>query len=300
MSLPPPDEPVLESAALAEEIAATVCTRTPVPCDWYHALYPYLRVLGLAATPERHAPFYDEVFRRLAGEGYARVAITGTADTCMLAHVLRAYHGAGVTPALTVVDRCATPLRLCAAYAERASIRLTTEVADMLAWRSARKFDVVTTHAFIGMFPPARQPDLLRRWLDALHPGGVLVSVARVDDQWSPSVPGFSATQAEAFRALVERRAVAAQGPRVPDRTTLDARVRRYTRTMRSFPFASEEALVRALEGAGFRIEQLDLVCFEGRAGAAESGPGAHRPGTFAHFVAAAPGVRRRGRETTG
>ena len=289
MSLPLLAEPLLESAVLAERLAPTLCTRTPVPCDWYHSLYPLLRVLGLAATPERHTPFYDEVFRRLAlDEAHQRVAITGTADTGMLAHVLRAYHAVGAGPVVTVVDRCATPLRICAAYAARASLEIETDVADMLTWRPRRRFDVITTHAFIGMFPHAKQPELLRSWSRALRPGGVLVSVARIDAEWTPQVPGFSVAQAEAFRELVEQRAVAEGLPVVPDRATLADRVRHYARYMRSFPFASEGDLVALLDGAGLHVDRLELVRFEGRAGARESGPGAHRPGTFAHFVASA------------
>ena len=185
MSLVLPPEPLLESARLAARLAPSTCTRTPASCAWYHALYPLLRVLGLAATPERHTDFYDEVFRRLAADGCRRVAITGTADTCMLAHVLRPFLAAAIRPAVTVVDRCATPLALCRTYAEGAGFALETEVADMLAWRPEEPFDVVTTHAFIGMFPHDKQPVLLRRWAEALRPGGVLVSVARVDAEWS-------------------------------------------------------------------------------------------------------------------
>lgn len=290
MSLVPPAEPLLESAVLAEELAPTTCTRVPVSCDWYHALYPWLRVLGLAATPERHAPFYEESFRRLARDGHARVAVTGTADTCMLAHVVRAYAEVGQVPVAAVVDRCATPLRLCASYARQCSIALETEVADMLTWQPEHQFDVVTTHAFIGMFPHEKQARLLRTWAGALRPGGKLVSVARVDPEWSADVPGFSTTQGEAFRTLVERRVAAVDPPGAPEAAALGARLRCYTEQMRSFPFASKDALVALLEGAGFAIDRLDLVRFEGRAGATESGPGAHRPGTFAHFVATAQG----------
>jgi len=287
-------EPVLEAAPIALRLAPRLCTRAPgssESCAWYHSLYPLLRVLDLAATPERQADFYLGVFRTLARDGgYGRVAITGTADQCLLAHLLWAFRQEGVEPRIDVIDRCATPLHLCQWYGDRVLAEVRTQVCDVLRWQPEERFDLVTTHAFIGMFPHARQRELVAVWRRALRPGGKLVTVARIDPAWSPDCPGFSASQAEAFGTLVQRRARERQAMLCEDAVALAARARAYAARMRSFPFASAGALAALLADGGFTLDRLDLVQLSGNAGAGQSGPGTHRPGTFAHFVAGARG----------
>jgi SAM-dependent methyltransferase len=288
------DEQLAPAAALASELAPVLCTPAGeggAGCAWYHALYPSLRVLGLAATPERHGAFYDEVIGSLArGGAHRRIAVTGAADAGMLAHVLRAYRREGAHPRIDVIDRCATPLRLCADYAARTAADVRTVVSDVLGWTPTERFDLITTHAFIGMFPHAQQPRLAARWRRALRSGGTLVSVARVDPAWTAACPGFSAPQAAAFRDLVAGRVRERGAPADGDERSWAARASAYARRMRSFPFASVEALVTLLADAGLAVDRLDLAHFEGHARADQSGPGTHRPGTFAHFVATAIG----------
>lgn len=277
------EEPVREAASIARRLAPDLCG----DCAWYHALYPQLRLLDLAGTPERQADFYLEAFRPLASAGdHLRVAITGTADTCMLAHLLWAYREEGADPRVTIVDRCATPLRLCERYAGRVSADVRTVTSDVLRWETEERFDLVTTHAFIGMLPHARQAELVARWQAVLRPGGRLVTVARIDPDWSPDCPGFSPGQVEAFAELVAGRARERQDVLGVDPAALAEAARDYAVRMRSFPFARSEDLVALLEDGGFALERLDLVRLSGNAAAGQSGPGTHRPGTFAHFVA--------------
>lgn len=272
-------EPLEASAAIALHEAASLCA--PTGCGWYHGLYPVLRLLDLAPTPERHTPFYDAAFRALAATGrHTRVAVTGSADTCMPAHVLRAWRAEGAEPEVTVVERCATPLRICAA------LGVHTTLCDVLHWVAEEPFDVVTAHSFLGMFPHARQADVIARWRAALRPGGVAVSVNRVEPGWSPAHKGFSEDQARGFADLVRER-VRARLPHA-DADALAQVAGTFGTRMRSYPFSSADALRTVLERGGFRVDRLDVVPFAGRADVTASGPGTHRPGIFAHFVATA------------
>jgi hypothetical protein len=287
-----PTEDLAGAARLALAAAPRCCHRGPHPaaCDWYHPFYPLLRLLGLAATPERHRDFYLQAFRDLAERGGpARVLLTGAADACMLAHLLEGCRAGGGEPAVTVLDRCATPLELNAAYGRAAGAEVASQVSDILDYRPETPFDLITTHAFIGMLPHARQGDLLARWRGLLCPGGRVVTVARVDPQWRADAAGFSPAQTEAFAALVASRAehpdLRALGI---DAAELRRRALAYAERMASHPFRSHEALEAAFAQAGFRFERLDYREAPARAGAHESGPGIHRPGTFAHLVAVA------------
>jgi SAM-dependent methyltransferase len=287
-----PAEDLAGAARLALAASPRHCHRGPHPaaCDWYHPFYPLLRLLGLAATPERHRDFYLEAFQNLAARGGSgRVLITGAADACMLAHLLEGSRAGGGEAEVTVLDRCGTPLELNAAYGRAATAAVATRVSDILDFQPEGAFDLLTTHAFIGMLPHGRQAELLTRWRGLLRPGGRAVTVARVDPDWREADAGFSPAQAEAFADLVASRA---EHPDLRglglDAEALRCRATAYAARMASHPFRSREALETAFAQAGFRFERLDCREAPARAGAHESGPGIHRPGTFAHLVAVA------------
>lgn len=287
-------EPLPEFARVAREVAPDLCARGEGMfgnCSWYHPLHPVLRQLELAATPEREAEFYRGALQPLARSGdFGRVAITGTADACMLAHLLWPYRHEGADPRVTVVERCATPLRICELYAERVAADVRIDNVDVLRWEPEERFDVVTTHGFIGMFLHAEQDALVAKWRQALRAGGKLVTVARIDTDWTLDRAGFSESQAAGFVGLVESRARESGAGLGVDPAVLAEEARVYAARMRSHPFATRDDLVDLLERGGFEVERLDVVELPGNAGAGQSGPGAHRPGTFAHFVATAAG----------
>src|SRR5439155_17448411 len=61
------DEPLVAAARLARMVAPVLCHRSPASdCSWYHGLWPYLRLFGLGASPDRHARFYRDALGQLA------------------------------------------------------------------------------------------------------------------------------------------------------------------------------------------------------------------------------------------
>jgi len=287
-----PAENLPQAARLAFQVSPRLCHRGPHPaaCGWYHTFYPLLRCLELAATPERHRDFYLKVFQDLAaGGGHGRALLTGAADACMLSHLLEGFRRGGQELETTVLDRCGTPLELNAAYGRAAGVEVRTAVHDVLDFQAERPFDLITTHAFIGLLPHALQGELLTRWRGLVRPQGKVVTVARVDPGWREERAGFSPEQAEAFADLV-----AAHGDRAEvrelglDEADLRTRAQTYAARMTSHPFRSKQALESAFREAGFRFERLDYREAPAHAGAHQSGPGINRPGTFAHLVAVA------------
>lgn len=293
------EEPLVESAWTARQVARELCEgggEGGESCAWYHGTYPALRLLGLAATPERHAAFYRETLGALAvGPDGGRVLVSGAADTALLALVLRARRegaeaAAGAAPLrLRVLDRCRTPLRLCRDYAERVGVPIETRQLDLLAPAAreppAEPFDLACTHSLLVLVPPAQRAELVAAWRALLRPGGRVVSTVRLDP--APGPPRASAEQAEAFAARVrDAAAAAAPGAADDDVEELVTLARRYAERLASWPVASEGALASLLQAGGFALERLQVADVGGRLPGASASAGTARSARYAEFVA--------------
>src|SRR5262245_1212203 len=149
-----PLDMLLESAPLARQMAPQLCRRDPATgesCAWIHGLWQYLRLFGLASTPDQHAKFFLRALETVTGaSGKPRVLVSGTADYAMLALVLKAYGKGTIRPDVTVVDQCETPLMLNRWYAERVAHAVTTHCCDILDYPERHSFDALCTHSFFG------------------------------------------------------------------------------------------------------------------------------------------------------
>jgi SAM-dependent methyltransferase len=291
------DEPLARSAGTARALARELCAGAGdggESCAWYHEAYPTLRLLGLAATPERHAPFYRGALGALAERaGSARVLVSGAADTAMLAQVLRARRERNPEAALRirVLDRCATPLRLCRDYAEEIGAPIETQRLDLLSpvagHPAAEPFDLACTHSLLVLVPPQNRDALVAAWRALLRPGGKLVSTARIDP--APGPPRAGAGQADAFAARAREAAVALATTGVegaPDPDAAATLARRYAERLASWPVTSERALADLLEAGGFAVEHLEVTEVGGRLAGASAGSGTARSARYAEFVA--------------
>lgn len=123
------NEPVWESAPIAQQLARTLCARdadTGESCASYHGFWQYLRPLNLVTTPAHHTEFFRRALPRIeAGCDPPRVLVSGAADYAMLVQVLIAFQARDVAPCVSVVDRCATPLALNEWYAARVGMPIT-------------------------------------------------------------------------------------------------------------------------------------------------------------------------------
>jgi SAM-dependent methyltransferase len=277
-----PGEDLVANARIALRVAPSLCVHG---CDWYHGLYPVLRLLGLAATPARHARFFHGAFAALRGA--ERLLVAGAADTAMASLAARALPGA----AITVLDRCPTPLALCREQAARQGVPLVTEACDLLAPAApdAQPFDLACTHSLLGMVPPADRGRAIASLAARLRPGGRLVSTNRIDAGAATS--RYDPDAAARFRARVEAGAASLPGLGV-DPAAIAALARRYTEKIRSWPFASANALAAALEAGDFAVEQLEVVEIGGAGPGDATGAGTARAAAYAEFVAARAGSR--------
>lgn len=285
-------EPVEESAPLARREADRLCHPDGPDrqgCAWYHGVWQYLRLLGVAAAPSRNAGFFLDTFEALAREGdFHRVLISGTADYSMLAYVLQAYRNGGATPLITIVDHCETPLYLCRWYAERLSQTIATHAGDILAFAPAddELFDAVCCHSFLSKIPPTQRNGLIATWKRALRPGGKIVTNTRLNPSWSEQAAGFTPRQITAFRDQVYREAVKQYDTLHidPEQVAEDARL--YAERSKTFSIRTQEEVVALFEDGGFTLEHFELTETGSRLSTAKSGPGTAQKATYAEIVA--------------
>jgi SAM-dependent methyltransferase len=294
-----PDEPVALSAPLGRALAQRLC-RDVVNggrgCAWFHGIWQYLRVLDLITTPRDHAAFYLQALRGPIRSGQRRMLVSGSADYGMAAYVLWAFAAERAQPDLTVVDSCATPLGLCVWYAERTGAALATEVADILAYRSPRPFDIICTHSLFGHFSPSLRRELLARWHGLLVPGGRVVTVNRIRPH-APKKVRFSDGEAQEFCARVERAAEAMRGRLDLDPRQLADMARAYVAGTRAqstqgrhlhmgYSLRSTEELTELFETGGFEVDTLAVGPVAARAMPAPAGPTMSGAAIYAQLVA--------------
>jgi SAM-dependent methyltransferase len=281
------EEPLLEAASVARRLAAVLCPGIDgKDCSALHGLWPYLRILGLAADPNRHRAFFDAALGTLAGRGgFGRVLVSGAADQGMLARVASAYAAASAPFDGTVVDVCGTPLALVNAYAQRCHLSVRTLVADARDFAASQPFDVVCTHSLLPNLPVTERPRLVERWARLLRRDGKLVTVTRIDPEGTSSPAGPS--QAHAFGEQVRREAVRWRDLLEVSPDDLGAAAQRYAAsTIVHAPPRSTDEVVNLLERAGFAVERLEVKEVAGPSGGRDAAPATARTAVYAELVA--------------
>jgi SAM-dependent methyltransferase len=283
------DDELLAMAELAWRSAPETCTREDgVDCRAYHRLWPVLRLLGLAASPARHAGFFDEVLTDAAATGgHRRVLVTGTADHAMPMLVATAYARTGATLDLYAIDLCPTPLLLVEAAARRQGLRVTTVVDGVRehARSHPESFDLIVTHSLLTMVEPSERPLVVEGWARLLRPGGAAVTVARIDER---PPPGDASAFARTVHEAVERHPAVAELTR-SDRETLHAVALAYAAHARVVPASSVDELLALGAGAGMTARRVDVTEIAGPVANRVGPGGSARPGRYCEVVFARP-----------
>lgn len=250
-------------------------------CGWYHGAWPLLRSLGLVATPQRHAEFFDRAIGAVAEAGATEVLVTGAADPAMATVVLDAYRTRGVEPAITVLDRCATPVDVaCAALPG-----ITAWVADIFTVDGPARFDLLCTHGLFPMVPADRRAELAERWASLLVPGGRLVTTTSLA---GPDAEDPVVFDADAVAAFVER---AVDAARQADPESVDVPVEEVAAVARAWasraaihPVRAIDDVTSVLEAAGFEtsVDEREVTGPIGGSG----GPWSARSAVYGEIVA--------------
>jgi SAM-dependent methyltransferase len=285
------DEPLELSAPLARQLASRLCRKNPETgesCEWDHGFWQYLRILGLVATPKRHADFYREAFEQLIdSSSRPRILISGATDYGMLALVLAAFRGRGIEPQVTVVDACETPLALNRWFAERESVEIQTHCSDMLSYTSDVPFDLICTHAFFSYFSPPQRPALLANWHTLLRPGRAVVIVAPIRPGAAKFEPiGPTPAQVKAFCAVALKRATEMRSVLDIEPEEALRGAQRTASKRRGYPITSIEEIRSLFEQAGFTMQRLFSALLTVGVDSEVNGPGTSGTANYAHIIA--------------
>lgn len=287
------EELLLESTRLANRIAQASChvePETGESCAWYHGFLPSLRLLGLVATPAHHRDFFVSALGLPSRAGQSpRILVSGAADHYMLAQVWRGCRQHGLTPRITVVDLCETPLALNRWYAERMDFTIETQRADLLDYDAPGAFDFICTHSLLGRFSQEQRPQLMAGWLRLAAPGGRVVTVNRVRVEAGRQRVGFESGHAQTLHATVLEKARRMSGQLDQTPETLAERTDAYSERHRVHPVKSREEMENLFRSAGFGIEQLSMLQAGSAKDAAVSGPTLLDGSHYACIVARAP-----------
>lgn len=117
------------------------------------------------------------------------IIIAGSADTAVLATCAHAAVTLGTSILarcrFTVIDRCATPLLICAEFAARHGLQFQARHSDLLSASKPCNADLIVTHSIFRFIERADQAPLLKRlgsWL-ALHGRLVFSNRLLLDDE---------------------------------------------------------------------------------------------------------------------
>lgn len=198
-----------EAAQLTREWAPKLCTPSTVRhegCADYHAAWSTLRLIGAITGAKTDKDFFHTQFTSLARiKPNAQVLIAGTADHAMLHMVLEAFAAVNAQPDVTVVDRCATTLRLNQWYAQQVGARVACVQADLREINLPNRFDLITTHSLFSFMGPHDVPSALQAWRNHLADEGRLILVQGMRPELEGSSPVvFSPKEQEDFVARAQ------------------------------------------------------------------------------------------------
>ena len=276
-------EPIAAEVPVARALAPRLCT---TDCAPYHGAIPLLRALGLVVAPQRSGAFFRRHLLAAAAAGQVRVLIAGLADTSMYRHVLAAYAEAGVTPEVTALDRCRTPLAQVRWLAAERGLAVRTVRGDITGHVPDEPVDVIVSDHVLILQPPEDKARAFAAWHAALAPGGSVITNVRIAPEPDPPL------SAEVQAGFVERvlaEAAQRQGLLDLDLAEVEADARAYAAMpMSLWPIPDLEALEADAVAAGFAVEVLEALAMPGRVKAGSTAPAGHRAVRYARIVARA------------
>jgi len=177
-------EDLAHNAARFSALAPKLCKG----CADYHirsALHRYAGPPKLFDRPELIRLAGQIIAEKAArSEQPIEIVIAGAADTAMLAICA---HAAAILGAdmlrrcrFTVLDRCETPLFVCAEFAAWHGLDFNCEADDLLTVPEPCAADLIVMHSVFRFIPPEDQALLLRRIGKWLAPGGRLILSNRI------------------------------------------------------------------------------------------------------------------------
>lgn len=228
-------------------LGATLCT----DCDGYHQMRGVLRATRIVRGPDTDDHLLDDLMGNLVRPGH-RILIAGAGDPGQLANLVRLAPARPLS--ITIIDRCPAPLALIERLASMPGISIKTSVGDLTTLDETAAHDLILSHSMLPFLAPADRITMLKRFHQALAPGGKLlitVPITRVK-----STDERLAYDAARLRKVLDRIAAS------PDLVALmgedhEAIITRYEarRASRTAAFTDMGEVLSLIEKASFTLD---------------------------------------------
>ena len=151
-------------------------------CQDYHSLRGYFMATGTIWGATSGAAEIRPAMTKHA-PGRPRVLLAGSADTGLLSLVSECYEGLPLEA--TIVDLCATPLKLCDAFAAEHKLNVHCVCADLAVFSRPQSYDLIFAHAVLTFLNDDQKIRALKNWADSLAPDGRLFLDVRIKSNGS-------------------------------------------------------------------------------------------------------------------
>jgi SAM-dependent methyltransferase len=229
-------------------IGAELCTQ----CDAYHQAWGILRLAKVMRGISNDEALLTPIIDELVAPG-GQVFIAGSADAGLLQLVVNASRARPI--AVTVADRCPSPIALIDRIGVPADVSVDAQVADLTALDEHDRYDLILSHSMLPFVDDATRVAILRRFRASLREGGRLLLVVRT----APLAPEnirkehSEAWLAQALRKLEARPdLVAFCGDTLHDRVARNAG----SRARRAYAFIETSEISDMLARGGFLVER--------------------------------------------
>ena len=247
-------EPLASLAQYAFEHAEVHCDPAH-DCASYHKMWSLVRLLETDGELPSGEGFFDREMPKVARDGHAKVLLSGSADTGLMALAGNALLKAGQTPHIVMVDRCATPLAQARIFATENDVQLTT-CQGTLDDVSVSDVDAILAHSFLAFIPLADRPALFEAWHRALRPGGRVIMSQRLSPDGEDYVRKRPTHQIAERRERLAKRLAESNPVDATAEVVLDAAVAFWTNSLGGRSISAAE-LNTLCEQTGFHIESI-------------------------------------------
>jgi hypothetical protein len=253
-------EDLVDNFLLAADLAPRLCPG----CASYHVPYGARRAArrtsGRGDSDALDRPHMITLLADLIGEraradgSPIEVMLAGSADTGLLSISANAAAAAGPGVVervrFSVLDRCPTPLVLCAGFGRKHGLNVAIQTIDLLGSDRPSPADIIVLHSVFRFVPRERHVEFLNGLMSWLKPGGRLV--------FSMGVKGSEeqpAARLEEFKEVFRREV---QSGRIPFAHTEDFLATLSPPTPRAGNVTDVEAIRTLFRDADVRVERLD------------------------------------------
>ncbi len=156
-------------------------------CQWYHAIWQYLRIINKVSSPEWHSTFYKKCFNDVFNyKKNPKVLISGTADYSLLAYVYNSSIEKKNDAEIFVLDTCLTPLKMCQWFSKKMGFNI--KILNMSIFdldQLNQKFDLICSDAFLTRFDSEGAKRVISCWKKVLYEEGAVVTTIRIREDKS-------------------------------------------------------------------------------------------------------------------